>query len=136
MHRRRNVPKLSAGAEALGWQTALRTDARQFVDVAENFPGECLCVLETLGAVCGIDAEAREQGLSWEARRQSTGEEWSVDGVAEVDDGAVQRHAKTGAELRDWAKPCRYMLRHWPKLTLFLRQKRAARWTITSASGR
>jgi transposase len=33
------------------------------VDVAENFPDECRYVLEILGAVYGVDAQAREQGL-------------------------------------------------------------------------
>jgi transposase len=37
---------------------------RQFVDVAANFPGECRYILETLGAVYGFDAEAKERGLT------------------------------------------------------------------------
>jgi transposase len=36
--------------------------------VVANFPEECRHVLETLGEVCGYDAQAREQGMSAEAR--------------------------------------------------------------------
>ena len=65
----RNTSKLSDEAEAL-IAYCLAHGRRQFVDVADNFPDECRHVLETLGAVYGVDAEAREQGLSWEARLQ------------------------------------------------------------------
>ena len=41
---------------------------RQFIDVAANFPEECRYVLESLGAVYGFDAEAKERGLTPEER--------------------------------------------------------------------
>jgi len=89
----RNVPKpkLSAGAEAL-IAFCLSHGRRQFVDVAENFPDECRYVLETLGAVYGVDAEAREQGLSWEARLQLHQEKSGplMDGLQQWNDGAVE----------------------------------------------
>ena len=74
----------------------------------KTFLDECLYVLETLGAVYGIDAEAREQGLSWEARLCSftfRRREWSVDGgfaevMTEQFNGATRR-----SRTRDWAKP-------------------------------
>lgn len=60
----RNVPKgvnvLLANCNAHG--------RRQFVEVADNFPPECRFVLEKLGEVYGIDAEARERGLGPAAR--------------------------------------------------------------------
>ncbi len=37
---------------------------RQFVQVAQNFPGECRYVLESLGQVYRHEAEARELGLT------------------------------------------------------------------------
>ncbi len=63
----RNVPKLPAGVEIL-LANCLAHGRRQFVDVAENFPGECRYVLEMLGKVYGHDAEAREQGLTPDER--------------------------------------------------------------------
>jgi hypothetical protein len=63
----RNVPKLSAGVEML-LARCLAHGRRQFVEVAQNFPDQCRYVLETLGAVYGYDAEAREHGLSPEKR--------------------------------------------------------------------
>ena len=41
---------------------------RQFTEVAESFPEECRYVLESLGAVYGFDAEAKDRGLTPEAR--------------------------------------------------------------------
>jgi hypothetical protein len=40
------------------------TVARQFVEVAGNFPEECCYVLEMLGQVYGYDPEAREQAMT------------------------------------------------------------------------
>ena len=114
-------PKLSAGAEAL-IAYCLSHGRRQFVDVAENFPDECRYVLETLGAVYGVDAEAREQGLSWEARLQLHQEksgplmkglqQWMTE---QLNDHKTEPNSGLG-------KAMKYLLRHWHKLTLFLRQ--------------
>jgi len=95
---------------------------RRFVEVAMNFPQECLYVLETLKEVYKNDAEARQQGFSNQQR--------------------LERHqAQSGpkmAELKNWlteqleqhqvepnsslGEAIGYMLRHWNELTLFLRQ--------------
>ena len=37
---------------------------REFVSLADPFPAECRHVLEALGQVYRVDAQAREQGLS------------------------------------------------------------------------
>jgi hypothetical protein len=117
----RNVPKLSAGAEAL-LANCLAHGRRQFVDVAENFPDECLYVLETLGAVYGIDAEAREQGLSWEARLQLH-QEKSGPLMEDLQKWMTEQFNGHKTEPNSGlGKAMKYMLRHWPKLTLFLRQ--------------
>lgn len=116
----RNVPKLSAGAEAL-LANCLSHGRRQFVDVAENFPDECFYVLETLGAVYGADAAAREQKLPWEARlllhQEKSGplmeglHQWMTD---QLNGHKTEPNSGLG-------KAMKYMLRHWDKLTLFLR---------------
>jgi rubredoxin len=116
----RNVSKLSAGAEAL-LANCLSHGRRQFVDVAENFPDECLYVLETLGAVYGVDAEAREQHLSWDARLQLHQEksgplmeglhQWMTE---QLNGNKTEPNSGLG-------KAMKYLLRHWHKLTLFLR---------------
>jgi len=116
----RNVPKLSAGAEAL-LAYCLSHGRRQFVDVADNFPDECRYVLDTLGAVYGVDAEAREQGLSWEARLRLHQEksrplmeglhQWMTE---QLNGNKTEPNSGLG-------KAMKYLLRHWHKLTLFLR---------------
>ncbi len=114
-------PKLSAGAETL-LANCLSHGRRQFVDVAENFPDECLYVLETLGAVYGVDAEAREQGLSWDARLQLHQEKSGplMEGLQQWMTEQLNGH-KTEPN-SGLGKAMKYLLRHWQKLTLFLRQ--------------
>jgi transposase len=116
----RNVPKLSAGAEAL-LAYCLSHGRRQFVDVADNFPDECRYVLETLGAVYGVDAEAREQGLSWEARLSLHQEKSGplMEGLHQWMTEPLNGHrTEPNSGL---GKAMKYLLRHWHKLTLFLR---------------
>ncbi len=95
---------------------------RQFVDVYDRFPEQCRHLLETLAVVYRNDAIARERKLSPEARLQ-----WHQ-----------QESRPTMQQLHDWLKrqldekltepnsalggAIRYMLKHWEKLTLFLRQ--------------
>ena len=62
----RNTPKLT-GIEIL-LANCIAHGRRQFTEVAESFPDECLYVLESLGAVYGFDAEAKERGLTPEQR--------------------------------------------------------------------
>ncbi len=95
---------------------------RQFVDVYDRFPEQCRYLLEALAVVYRNDAIARERQLSPEARLQ-----WHQ-----------QESRPTMQQLHDWLKrqldekltepnsalggAIRYMLKHWEKLTLFLRQ--------------
>ena len=117
----RNAPKLSAGTEAL-LANCLSHGRRQFVDVAANFPDECRYVLETLGAVYGVDAEAREQGLSWDARLQLH-QEKSGPLMEELQKWMTEQLNGNQTEPNSGlGKAMKYMLRHWHKLTLFLRQ--------------
>jgi transposase len=95
---------------------------RQFVEVYDRFPEPCRYLLEALAVVYRNEASARERQLAPEARLQ-----WHQ-----------EASGPTLRQLRDWltrqldeklAEPnsalggaIRYMLRHWEKLTLFLRQ--------------
>ena len=95
---------------------------RHFIDVVHNFPAECRYVLETLREVFHFDALAREQALTPDQRL-----------------GFHQQHSRPLMDrLQDWCrqqfderkvepnsglgKAIQYLLNHWRKLTLFLRQ--------------
>jgi hypothetical protein len=43
-------------ADAPANTNCLAHGRRQFTEVAESFPDECLYVLESLGVICGFDA--------------------------------------------------------------------------------
>jgi transposase len=95
---------------------------RQFVDVAENFPDECRYVLETLAEVYKNDAVAREGNLSPDERlrfhqtesgpRMKKLEAWFNQ---QFEDRRVEPNSGLGEAIS-------YMLKHWDKLTLFLRE--------------
>jgi len=94
---------------------------RQFVDVAECFPEECRHVLEALAVVYRNDVIARKRGLSPEARLEfhqaesgPTMEELHVWLARQFDQRLVEPNSTLGGAIR-------YMLKHWDKLTLFLR---------------
>jgi transposase len=94
----------------------------QFVDLHDRFPEQCRHLLETLVVVYRNDALARKRHLAPQARLQ-----WHQ----EVSQPTMQQlHAWLNRQLDErLAEPnsalggaVRYMLRHWQKLTLFLRQ--------------
>jgi hypothetical protein len=95
---------------------------RQFVDVHELFPEECRTVLEALKVVYANDAEARRKGMSAQERLQlhqaqsqavmTDLQDWLK---RQFDDKLVEPNSVLGGAIR-------YMLNHWDKLTLFLRQ--------------
>ena len=94
---------------------------RQFVDVAERFPEECRHVLESLSVIYRNDALARERNLSPEERllfhqaeSGPTMEELHVWLAAQFDERRVEPNSALGGAIA-------YLLRHWEKLTLFLR---------------
>jgi hypothetical protein len=94
---------------------------RQFVEVAEHFPEECRHVLEALGAIYRNDARARKRDLSPEARLAfHQAESGPVTAelhawlVRQFDERLVEPNSALGACIT-------YMLKHWEKLTLFLR---------------
>ena len=117
----RNVPKLPeplptvlANCNAHG--------RRHFVKVTPSFPVECRFVLETLGEVYGYDAVTREQGMSPEERlrfhQQRSGpvmEKLHAWLEAQFEERKVEPNSGLGQAIF-------YLLKHWEKLTLFLRQ--------------
>ena len=95
---------------------------RQFVDVAERFPTPCRHVLDQLAEVYKNDALARAQELSPEARLQyhqaHSGpvlERLKAWLNAQFTDRLVEPNSALGEAIT-------YLLKHWEKLTLFLRQ--------------
>jgi transposase len=94
---------------------------RQFVDVYDRFPEPCRYLLDALAVVYRNDAIARERPLSPEARLQWHQQEsqptmqqlhdWLT---RQFDEKLTEPNSALGAAIR-------YMLRHWDKLTLFLR---------------
>jgi transposase len=95
---------------------------RQFVDVVRNFPQECLYVLEILRDVYKNDAEAKRQAMSDQQRlhfhKRESGpkmeklKRWLTEQFK-------QRKVEPNSSL---GEAISYMLKHWEKLTLFLKQ--------------
>ncbi len=117
----RNLPKLPRKLEIIvGY--CLAHSRRRFVNVAPSFPEPCRYVLETLGEVYGYDAQAEEQGLSPEERLRFHQEHsepvmkqlhaWLR---AQFEGKKVEPNSGLGEAMG-------YLLKHWERLTLFLRQ--------------
>ena len=95
---------------------------RRFVDLADIFPQPCLHVLEQLKKVYQVDAQARQQHLDADQRLA----------LHQAESGPVMAklHQWLGAQIEDkqvepnssLGEAIRYMLKHWEKLTLFLRE--------------
>jgi hypothetical protein len=95
---------------------------RQFVDVYDRFPEQCRYLLEALAVVYRNDAMARERGLSPEVRLQLHQQE-SQPKMQELHGWLTRQLEEKLAEPNSaLGSAIRYMLRHWDKLTLFLRQ--------------
>jgi transposase len=94
---------------------------RQFVEVTEQFPEACRHVLESLAVVYQNDAITRDRGLPAQERLEWHQAE-SGPTMAELkgwlsrqfDDRLVEPNSTLGGAIT-------YLLRHWEKLTLFLR---------------
>jgi transposase len=116
-----NAPKLPVGVELLVAH-CLAHGRRQIVEVAQNFPVECRYVLEQLGEVYGVDARARDAGMTAEERLRFHQEHSKpiLEGLhgwleAQFAERKVEPNSGLG-------KAITYLLRHWKALTLFLRQ--------------
>jgi transposase len=114
----RNLP---AGLKTI-LANCLAHGRRQFVDVAERFPEECRYVLEMLAEVYKNDAIAREQNLSPEARLRfhQAHSALIMEGLwawcnRQFEERLVEPNSGLGEAIA-------YLLKHWDKLTLFLRK--------------
>jgi hypothetical protein len=94
---------------------------RNFVDVVEDFPAEVKYVLECLKKVYQTDAKAKEQHLSPHERLRLHQEQSKsvMDELhrwlkAQFDERLVEPNGSLGGAIS-------YLLKHWEKLTLFLR---------------
>jgi hypothetical protein len=94
---------------------------RRFVKVVENFPTECRYVLETLGTVYKNDATAKAENMSPEERlrfhQNQSGplmEELHAWMTGQIEEKKVEPNSGLGEAIT-------YSLKHWQKLTLFLR---------------
>jgi transposase len=95
---------------------------RRFVDVYERFPEPCRHLLESLAAVYRNDAVARERGLSPEARLQFH-QHASRPTMQDLHDWLTRQLAEKRAEPNSaLGDAIGYPLKHWDRLTLFLRQ--------------
>jgi transposase len=98
---------------------------REFVPLAENFPQECQQVLEALGKVYHVDAQAKERSLQpgerlllHQSESRPVMEElkgWMQD---QLDGKKVEPNSGLGRAIG-------YLLKHWEPLTLFLRKEGA-----------
>lgn len=95
---------------------------RRFIDVHDRFPDQCRHFLEALAVVYRNDALAKEKGLSAGERlkfhQQESGttmrqlHEWLK---GQLDEKRAEPNSGLGEAIR-------YTLKHWERLTLFLRQ--------------
>jgi transposase len=116
----RNLPKLPEKLEIIV-SHCLAHARRRFIEVTPNFPEACRHVLEALGEVYHHDALAAQRGLSPEERllfhqersRPVMGElhTWLR---AQLDEKKVEPNSGLGGAIT-------YLLKYWPRLTLFLR---------------
>jgi len=115
----RNLPKLPEKLQVIVGH-CLAHGRRRFVEVTPNFPEACRFVLETLGEVYGNEALA--QGLSPEERlrfHQARSGPIMDDLRAWLE---VQFEEKKVEPNSGLGQAISYWLKHWDRLTLFLRQ--------------
>jgi len=117
----RNVPKLQEKLEIL-WGNCTAHARRRFVQVTPNFPQECKFVLESLRQVYRYDAEAEQRGLTPEERLKFHQQHSQpvMDALhawfeAQFNEKKVEPNSGLGEAIT-------YCLKHWERLTLFLRE--------------
>ncbi len=117
----RNFPKgLEEGLDLL-WSNCLAHGRRHFVDSLDNFPDEVRYVLGTLGLIYHHEHQAKEFGLDPKARLRYH-QEHSQAPLKELRQWMTQQlSGKATEESSGLGKAMKYMLRHWDRLTLFLR---------------
>ena len=117
----RNLPKLPEKLEVIVGH-CLAHARRRFVEVIENFPQPCQYVLEQLGTVYGHDATARQQAMTPEERLRYH-QQHSAPVLEELRGWLNTQFAEKKVEPNSGlGMAMRYLLKHWERLTLFLRQ--------------
>jgi hypothetical protein len=117
----RNLPKLPEKLEILVGHCNAHA-RRRFVQVTPNFPQQCRFVLETLREVYRYDAEAEERDLSPEARLRFH-QEHSEPAMKQLHAWFQAQFAEKRVEPNSGlGEAIRYCLKHWERLTLFLRE--------------
>jgi transposase len=95
---------------------------RNFVDVLDNFPGECEYVLKVFREIYKNDALAKEQNMS-PTQRLAFHKKNSTPVMEEFYDWLQQQFEQKKVEPNSTlGEAITYMLKHWEKLTLFLRK--------------
>jgi len=120
----RNLPDLPEELQTIVAH-CLAHARRQFVDVAVNFPQECLYVLQILKVVYTNDALAKDSGMSPEQRlkfhQANSGpkmDELKAWLTAQFEERKVEPNSGLGEAIT-------YMLKYWEQLTLFLHEPAA-----------
>ncbi|MCP5024821.1 MAG: IS66 family transposase [Actinomycetia bacterium] len=116
----RNVPK--DFADLLIKANCMAHGRRKFVEVAENFPQECLHVLKSLCRVYRNDATARKEKMSPEDRlrfHQDHSAKVMTDLESWMNEQLEERKVEPNSSL---GSAFSYMIKRWDKLTLFLRK--------------
>src|SRR5271157_5188340 len=117
----RNLPKLPEKLEVIVGHCPAHA-RRRFVEVIENFPQPCQHVLEQLGTVYGNDATARKQAMTAEERLRYH-QQHSAPVLEELRGWLNTQFAEKKVEPNSGlGMAMRYVLKHWERLTLFLRQ--------------
>ena len=120
----RNLPKLPEKLEVIVGH-CLAHARRRFVEVTPNFPEPCRHVLEQLGTIYGHDAAARQQAMTPEERWRFH-QQHSAPVMAELRAWLTAQFAEKKVEPNSGlGMAMRYLLKHWERLTLFLRQSGA-----------
>jgi hypothetical protein len=94
---------------------------RKFVEVYAGFPDEVTFILESLRPVFRIDQQAKQEGLSAQARLRRHQEESSPHMEKLKDWMARQFEERLVEPNSGLGQAITYMQNHWEKLTLFLR---------------
>ena len=117
----RNPPKLPTQLEILVGHCNAHA-RRHFVEVTPSFPEECRFVLESFGEVYGYDAQAEKQGLQPEERLRFH-QRHSLPVMNRLHAWLKTQSAEKKVEPNSGlGSAIAYALRHWDRLTLFLRQ--------------
>lgn len=122
----RNIPKdLDGNPMAAKLANCLAHGRRYFVDLLGSFPEKCGFILDSLGAVFTCDRCLRILGVN-PAERLRTHQSFSGPVMSSLREWLERQFPENLVEPNSGlGKAIRYLLNHWEKLTLFLREEGA-----------